>query len=163
VSFTNNPAIPDSTQGQRYYQEFYWPEVNFLVGAAAPQASNQFYSTFTSLVAGTGVRIESFDLFGYRTSTNHTVTWTIYKDAIGGAVLDSGSVVIAGNYQEYRSVVHTTGLEYIGTSVLEIDHTSGAVNGFGMDNLSFTEVPEPTSVLLIGLGGMALLRWCRNR
>lgn len=163
LSFTNNPAIPDSTQGQRYYQEVNWPEVNFLVGAAAPQASNQFYTTFTSLAPGKGVRIESFDLFGYLTSTNHTVDWTIYKDVIGGAVLDSGSVVIAGNYQQNRAVVKTAALEYIGTSVLEIDHTSGAVNGFGMDNLSFTQVPEPTSLLLIGISGLALAWRRRNQ
>ena len=37
--------------------------------AAAPQASNQFYTTFTPGVAAKGVRIESFKLFGYRGAT----------------------------------------------------------------------------------------------
>jgi hypothetical protein len=46
--------------------------------------------------------------------------------------------------------------------VFEATPGSGNVGVFGMDDLTFTYIPEPTSLPLLGLLGVCFLRRCRG-
>ena len=116
--------------------------------------------------AGWGALINSFDLFEGSTSLNHdtVIDWMIFDDT---------GTLASGTWDDYNNIndpLHLgggttiyTGLTAddvtIGNAVtLRFMQTSGHVLYTGMDNLNFDQVPEPATLLLLGLGGMAVLR-----
>ena len=109
-----------------------------------------YWITFTP-DAGYGAQINSFDLNDWGAG-DHTIDWTIFEDSVGGTVLDSGSFGPGGD-----TTITTSGLSYIGTSVLELSHT-GTRTYLAVDNLNFDQIPEPMTMALLGLGGLALIR-----
>jgi hypothetical protein len=134
-----------------------WTNVDFLHGG-----TNPFTHYITFVPTGQfGVRVNSFDVFGYSTATAHTYSWNLREDTTVGTIFASGGpTAFVGTIAAPSSV--TTGSDYyFGTVVLEIIHTAGVGGGWGMDNLNFDEalppVPEPSTALLLGLGmlGMA--------
>lgn len=125
-----------------YYNDKDWPQVAYLGTSFAQLSPRSFFLTFTP-DPGYGVKINSFELFGYKDAIHHGAEWTIHKGSPEGEVLDSGVIDIEGNYQEGRAIVTTSGAVYDGTVVLEINHTRGSSGGFAMDNVNFDQVKLP--------------------
>jgi len=134
----------------RYYNDASWPTVAYLTGVAA----NDF--TFTP-DPGYGVKINSFNLIDYPSfGGGHTNTWTIYKDVAGGTVLASGTVTVPPN----TTTSVTTGFGgYMGTTILRITQvTQERTDDLALDNLNFDQIPEPSTIALLSLGGLLVLR-----
>lgn len=138
-----------------------WTDVTFLNGSNISTTERKFFFTFTPnpLNPLLGVRVNSFDLFRYTASQSMEASWTLYRDTIGGSVLDSGVTGTFDTTDEAPLVITTAGKVYQGTVILEIHHTLGPGGQFGMDNLNFDQlvlVPEPASVVLL-FGGAIIL------
>jgi hypothetical protein len=141
-----------------------WPGADYL-DSTAGGSSRLFYWTFTP-ASGKGVRINSFELFAYSIgSGSHAGTWTIYKDSTSGVVLDSGAFSFAASAPTLYGtpfVVNTAQLDYMGTLVLEVNHTTGGTGSFALDDLAFNqEIPEPAAAAMLAVGGVTML-WRRR-
>jgi len=138
-----------------------WKDVNFLIGTNAV-----FNITFSNAAAPLdSIKVNSFDVFGYSTSLAHSLTWTLRQDSEVGAILASsgGVISLTTSTQGSPFTVTTNAPAYNGVVVLQIHHTLGSGGAFGMDNLNFDQIayvpaPEPSSMMLLGLGALVLVR-----
>jgi len=82
-------------------------------------------------------------------------TWRVRQDSTAGAILNS-------NTHTNLPTVYTTAtpnVTYAGTLVLEMQFAQTSNIGFlAVDDISFFQVPEPASALLLAAGGTLVLR-----
>jgi hypothetical protein len=160
VNYDQDP----STQGIHFYTDGdaavspTWKDVAFLWSGGST-TTRKYWFEFVPSASQHGIKINSFDLFRYTNNENQNVTWTLYKDTVGGPVLQTSTT---GNFNTTIAsplTVNTAGQVYFGTVVLEIHHSLGNGGGFALDNLNFDQVelppaPEPTSMALLGMGSV---------
>jgi len=90
--------------------------------------------------------------------------WTVYADSLGGTVLGGGdgtggNINIADNWATISSPMASA---YDGDVYLEIRQTTGNATYSGLDfpvrldEFDFDQIPEPATMTLIGVGGLAL-------
>ncbi|MFC5050702.1 PEP-CTERM sorting domain-containing protein [Rubritalea spongiae] len=96
--------------------------------------------------AGAEVLLFSFDTSGVLEALNFSSvggsdSFRVTKNGAGGLIYSANSVL--------------PNLSFTASDVFEIEHISG--NGVSFDSLSITAIPEPSSTLLLGMGGLALL------
>ncbi len=159
VDYTLSP----NANHQTAYQDGIWSGgVDYL--DAGSQSDWHDYFTFTP-DSFFGVRVNSFDLFTYAGAPleNQGVTWTLFGGSTNGTVLATGSLIVSNNPNQGVQTI-LTGLSgfYSGEVVLDIHNTSGSGTQLGLDNLNFDQVPEPSTVVCVSLGGMVLLWRRRN-
>lgn len=139
-----------------------------------------FLITFTP-DAGIGVRVNSFDLRwgGYRFAGDFDMnaTWTLYEGSTSGDAIATGNATVTSTAYPGSipnlppaggSSTISTGITtfYSGPVVLQITQTQGDGTRFGIENISFSQTPEPASgatLALLGLGGLAMLPRRRRR
>jgi len=85
----------------------------------------------------------------FRIFQNGVFTTTVPLFGLGG---------IGNKFVDLSAYSNITRLE-----IVNILNDPAAENGIGWDSFSFTPVPEPTSLLGIGLGGLALILHRRNK
>lgn len=166
--FTPDVTVDYSIAGAATNQTYYtdgdgtpspkWQDVDFLIGTGGI-----FRWTFTPQDPEVGVRVNSFDAFGYSTNLSHSFSWTLREDSAAGPIVASSGGAITLTMEELDSpYTATTGhAGYFGTLVLEINHLTGSGGAFGMDNLNFDQVPpapEPSTILLVAAGLVLHLR-----
>jgi hypothetical protein len=119
--------------------------------------SNVIDLTFHS-DAGFGVYVSSFDLDTWTAGGNTRIDWEILD---GGTSIDSG--VYLNPLGSGRTTI-TTNMDssnaVFGSLTLRLTQISGLPNYQAADNITFSQVPEPTSaaVLLAGAGALAMRR-----
>jgi hypothetical protein len=150
----------------KYYgNDGFSPENAFMHDPSTPVADRHFYITLTP-ATGQGVTLNSFQVYGYRTSVTHTINWSVRAGTISGTILDSGSVTTTGSVTNPPlSTVTPAATVYSQVIVLDLHHSAGGAGALFFDNLSFsqTAVPEPTSYFLISVGSLAFARVVRRR
>lgn len=119
--------------------------------------SSQIDLTFTP-TAGYGVMLDSFDLDNWTGGDDASVAWSIF-DAQG--TLASGTWLNTGGGRE--QIVTGLTLEDItlGESItLRFGLNAGSPSYLALDNLTFQQIPEPSTIALglLGLGALALRR-----
>jgi hypothetical protein len=121
---------------------------------------------------GGGVTINySFDLLGGNQNAGGVDFIHIFEQNSGGGVIGQGPGLLGPYFPSASGWTTYTGsfTTMAGTDhlTIEFDATTGAATGstdqMGIDNVSLTPVPEPTTLALAGLGGMALLSMIRRR
>ena len=137
---------------------------NSSLGGGAHNASDPFYSSFGAIDVGTALPVQA-GLHAQQSGTTqtgsagmdwHEVTVTVQGDHASWVI---DGIAIARLYTSVGSTFPLTGNISIGymdafSSVSDNDAIS-----FGLvDNLVVTDVPEPASFALLGLGAVALLR-----
>ena len=111
---------------------------------------------------GFGVLVDSFvfdDYAGWQ--GDNKFNWSLFQDSSAGAVIASGT----GTTTDGQNLTVNTGMAtaYAGTVLLQIEKHSDNVgsgdSGQAIDSISFTQqvVPEPSSMALLGLGGLGVL------
>jgi hypothetical protein len=145
------------------YQDGSWPWVAYLLGTGGTPRS--YFLTFTP-DSGFGVKINSWQMFGYSSGSGGTTSWKLHQDSALGTIFDSGTGIAYGDTYANRTTFTTAGSNYMGTVVMELIQTAGGAGGYGLDNLNFDQavaaIPEPASTALLALAGFGLLA-CRSR
>ncbi len=112
--------------------------------------------------AGFGVLVDSFVFDDYVSfATGNKFNWSLFQDSSTGTFIASGT----GTTTDGQNLTVNTGMAtaYAGTVLLRIeehpDNVSAAGNDQAIDDISFTQqaIPEPSSVALLGLGGLGVL------
>lgn len=91
-----------------------------------------------------------------------------FLDIAGGVIGSTGNVAIAGDltdtYQSFSlAAVAPAGTEFINPVIaIETFSANGTPGNLFVDNASLSVVPEPSSVALLGLGSLALLKRRRS-
>jgi len=134
----------------------------------------QWSTTFTIDVTGVGISLTDVDLdftnfnnSGAKQGVNRSVAWTvtvdgsisspISKQAISASVKD-GSVAIV-----FDSPIAMTGAESYDIRILAQEGIPNSGNNTGIDAMTFHGViPEPATLALLGLGGLAMLKRRRH-
>jgi hypothetical protein len=106
--------------------------------------------------AGYGVVLSSLDLNVWSGGGDTNVDWTVTGSSSG--------LLGSGTFNTPDGLVVTHGIDFAGNGseilTLTLLQTSGEDAYLAMDNLIFSEavIPEPTTLALLGLGGIALFR-----
>jgi hypothetical protein len=140
-----------------------WQFYNDAEWSAAQLDSFDFGDDFDLLLtpdAGFGVIVDSFVFDDYASfAAGNAFDWTLFENSDAGAVIASGSEVTANG----ENLTVNTGMAtaFAGSVLLRIENTTvgGANNDQAIDSISFTQqaIPEPSSVALLGLGGLGVL------
>jgi hypothetical protein len=109
--------------------------------------------------SGIGVFVSRFDLDTYASGGNVDLFWEILS---GANVIDSGSYLNPSGVA--NRTTFTTNMSaataVFGTLTLRVTRNDGFPSYLAADNITFAQIPEPTSAMLLlgGLGAMALRR-----
>ena len=131
---------------------------------AGPVAALDYFISFQSPV----LNLE-MDLFDYRVdggpSIGDTATLNVYADAARTILVGSASFTIPSPNPVDGNVEHLAILAPASTILSAHLTFSGTDVGTGIDNIQFTTIPEPASMILFGLGvaGVSLARRRRRR
>jgi len=138
------------------------------------RSGSAWSTTFTIDVTGVGISLTDVDLeftnfnnSGAKQGVNRSVAWTvtvdgsisspISKQAISASVKD-GSVAIV-----FDSPIAMTGAESYDIRILAQEGIPNSGNNTGIDAMTFHGViPEPATLALLGLGGLAILKRRRH-
>jgi len=170
VDYSHEPnAAPSHTGHSTYTGTAAWPDgVDYL----RYLDNHDFWHTFTP-DPGYGVRVNSFLIETWDNlggSPSATLNWTLRSDSTLGAVLASGTV--SGMLPDTEHAVNTGADFYDGVVVLEINFSGTNNNGsIAIDNLNFDQqltplpslIPEPSTMLLVGLGALGMIACARRR
>jgi len=138
-----------------------WEQYNSWPGGGDGGAVYQVDSAIEHTIAftpeaGYGVVLTSLDLNVWSGGGDTSVNWAVTGSLSG--LLGSGIF----NTPDGSVVTHNINLVGNGseTLTLSLQQTSGNDSYLAMDNLTFSEVvvPEPATLALLGLGGMAIRR-----
>ena len=106
------------------------------------------------------------DINGPSVDEREIMTARVYSAAMGGTLLET--LVLEGGGRATDGAVDYVGFTTSGIKRLEIDvntlHSSGVL-GFGVDNLSYSPVPEPSTLIiwsLLGALGLSVAWWRRK-
>ena len=113
---------------------------------AAPNLSLQF-----TPIAGVGVNLKSFDLDEWAGGGEGSLTWSITGPNSGTLASGIWTMTTAGG----RSAISPGVTGQLGEALtLNLELGSGDGTYFALDNLTFTQVPEPTALGLGALGAV---------
>lgn len=139
---------------------FYWEHYNWNGNSGAIQVdSNQVQTvTFTPAI-GFAVTVTSADFDFWSAKDGWTIDWSVVGD---GSTNLSG--VFSSSLAQRRETVFFNASGAINEVLtLSIQQTHGQYRGsFAIDNLTFSQVPEPASTALLGLG-LGAMAMRRNR
>lgn len=141
-------APNDSPAGAAAGSRFLTDEVD------GPTIGRNYFMTFASAISGLSLQLYDFRVDG-GPAIGATATLSLYSDAAFTTLLASDVFTITGGEVDGNVVdlaVALGGLPALSAAV----RFSTQDIGTGIDNLSFTSVPEPGSLLLLG-GGLAAL------
>ena len=113
--------------------------------------------------AGIGVKLQSFDLDAFAGAGASSINWTVTGPGSGTLASGNWTKTTAGGRDVITLPAAAVGQP--GEAVtLSFTRVSGGSSYFAIDNLTFDQVPEPSSTMLGGLAlGAAAMRRRRNR
>jgi len=132
-----------------------------LDGKGAYGAGKSFNIAFTPSSATIAVNLISLDMNDWIGSGTTTMNWSVTGSVSGPLGGATGVTMADGTVQNLSINLQGTLGE---TLTLSLTPTTGTGSYFAIDNISFDQVPEPSSVLLgaAGLGALALRRRRKN-
>ena len=156
---TENIDLTWSTTGAdwQFYNDGEWQAAQL----DAFNVGNTYDLQFTP-DAGFGTLVDSFVFDDYASwQGGNKFNWSLFQDSAAGTVIASGT----GETTDGQNLTVNTGMAtaYAGTVLMRIekhpDNVGGGNSGQALDTISFTQqaIPEPSSMALLGLGGLALI------
>jgi hypothetical protein len=137
-----------------------WPS-NYgdLTNVAYPATSSSILSVKLSADPGYRVALQSFDLAGWP-STDYTINSVQVRDGNGFVLFSQSNLLVEGDSVGPRHTTLSFAPLIAPTLQVSIDATNitaafGAEN-VGLDNLRFSQVPEPASVSLLLMGSLCI-------
>jgi hypothetical protein len=145
-------------------------------------AGDTWTITFDTFTVGSTITLDSFDFDSFatnnggafRTNTTANIQWTLgitgtlgYSESNSTTVVynqgvsfttTSDSISLAGWANLVTGETYTMTLTSTGTNTIGDDSTYSALDGF-----SISQVPEPSTALLLGIGGLGLYLLRRRR
>ncbi len=112
--------------------------------------------------AGFGVVIESFDVAYYGSDVHADIMIETYL--AGTNTLVSTDTIATGVTISGATATHTNiPVNFTGTDAtmeywIAVMMSDGTASSLGFDNIHFSQVPEPTTMALLALGGLRLIR-----
>lgn len=135
---------------------------NFASAISAPQVAVAAATSETGDGGDGGILISfAFDVIsvslvgndmGFGSSDDESVTLTAY-DVMGNKISQVYSNTnLPGDYDQTPATINMSGIRYVA-----FNYTDSQYGFYAIDNLEFT-IPEPTTVLLLSLGGLIMLK-----
>lgn len=159
IDYTSSPT-PDSDHAAFGAQGGWSDSVDYLRYVDG----STYWFTFTP-TGGHGVDVNSFAIDLY--SGGGQIDWKLRQDTTSGTIFASG-IETALNVNDPDRIVNILNGSYYGTTVLEVTVSgTGNAGNIGLDDLNFDELvipaPEPTTGLLLSLGGLGLIAMRKRR
>lgn len=104
---------------------------------------------------GGAASFASFDFYSFANDPNMTIT---LQGLLAGNVVNSATVNVPSSFSIQHTLVALPSGNYDGFHVISAGPTNQGATFVLLDNVTVNPVPEPASLCVLALGGLALLR-----
>ena len=132
---------------------------NMMVVDGSPTANSTVWQEVVTVAPGTTYSLSAW------AATAYIANFPTLRFFVNGAQLGSDLPLPgpAGNWKNFAGLWNSDGSSTATIRIIDLNTSTSGGNDFGLDDLSFVAVPEPSSLGLLAFAAVSLIVWKRRR